>query len=132
MSEASASQHPQGQERQVTGARVLKLPGGELPSRTPLMGGAVSLEPLEPAAHARELFHAGHDQEAGGIWTYMPYGPFENQRAFDAWLEACATFNDPIFFAVCEKTSGRPSGMASYLNIRPADGVIEIGHIWFA
>jgi RimJ/RimL family protein N-acetyltransferase len=39
---------------------------------------------------------------------------------------------DPQFFAIREKNSGEPSGMASYLNVRPSDGVVEIGHIWFA
>ncbi len=38
----------------------------------------------------------------------------------------------PLFFAVVEQASGVAAGMASWLNIVPANGTIEIGHIWFA
>ena len=132
MSDASAQQGSRQSERLISCAPVARRPSGGPPGRVRLAGDAVCLEPLDPAAHAGNLFHAGHDGEARGLWTYMPYGPFENQRAFAKWLQACATFNDPLFFVICEKTSGRPSGMASYLNVRPTDGVMEIGHIWFA
>ena len=37
-----------------------------------------------------------------------------------------------MFFAIVDLASGAASGMASYLNIVPANGCIEIGHIWFA
>jgi len=37
-----------------------------------------------------------------------------------------------LFLAVIEAQSGEASGMASYLNIVPANSSIEIGHIWFA
>ena len=40
--------------------------------------------------------------------------------------------NDPLFFAIREKLSGKAYGMASYLNVRPSDGVLEMGHIWFS
>jgi RimJ/RimL family protein N-acetyltransferase len=132
MSDASAWQERPRDERLVSGAPVGKRPSGA-PSRAPLMGDAVRLEPLDPAAHARDLFHAGHDGEAARrLWTYMPYGPFDDERTFARWLQACATFNDPLFFAIRDKVSGNAAGMASYLNIRPPDGVLEVGHIWFA
>ena len=37
-----------------------------------------------------------------------------------------------MFFAVVEQAGGVACGMASWLNIVPANGTIEIGHIWFA
>ena len=40
--------------------------------------------------------------------------------------------DDPLFFAVRDRQSGQAAGMASYLNVHPESGVIEIGHIWFA
>ncbi len=36
-----------------------------------------------------------------------------------------------MFFAVRDEGSGRAGGVASYLNIHPQPGTIEIGHIWF-
>jgi RimJ/RimL family protein N-acetyltransferase len=118
-------------ERLLSGAPVPKRMRS-CPARSPLAGDAVRLEPLDPAKHGGELFLAGHEGEAArSLWTYMPYGPFKDHRAFREWLEACAAFNDPLFFAVCDRANGKASGMASYLNIRPSDGVLEVGHIWF-
>jgi RimJ/RimL family protein N-acetyltransferase len=37
-----------------------------------------------------------------------------------------------LFFALVEQASGAAAGMAGYMNIVPANGSIEIGHIWFA
>ena len=37
----------------------------------------------------------------------------------------------PLFFAVVDVASDRPSGMASFLRMTAEHGVIEIGHIWF-
>lgn len=120
-------------ERLLSMKPVAKRPNGEAPSPVPLRGHAVCVEPLDLAAHARDLFHAGHDGEAARtVWAFLPYGPFENERGFAEWLRACAMFNDPLFFAIRDTASGKASGMASYLNVRPSDGVIEMGHIWFA
>ena len=43
-----------------------------------------------------------------------------------------ARSSDPLFFAIVDPATGEAAGMASYLNIVPANGCIEIGHIWFA
>jgi RimJ/RimL family protein N-acetyltransferase len=89
------------------------------------------VEALDPA-HARDLFEASHG--GGGdpaIWNYLPYGPFRDQASFAAWLAERTASRDPLFFAILD-ANGRALGMASYLRMVPADGVIEIGHIWFA
>jgi len=107
------------------------------PARKVMTGRTVAMAPLDPAAQGRSLYalSQGADPE-GQLWTYMPYGPFADPAAFHAWLERCAASDDPLFFAVIDTTAGgatgKASGMASYLRITPAHGVIEIGHIWFA
>jgi RimJ/RimL family protein N-acetyltransferase len=93
----------------------------------------VRLEPIKVAAHASILYALSHARpEDAGLWTYLPYGPFADQGAFERWLADCARSDDPLFFAIVDEASGNASGMASYLNIVPANGCIEIGHIWFA
>jgi len=67
-----------------------------------------------------------------GLWEHLPYGPFAGQAEFTAWLEQRAASADPLFYAVVEWESMRALGMASYMRIKPDNGVIEIGHIWFA
>jgi RimJ/RimL family protein N-acetyltransferase len=114
------------------GAPVDPLPPGRAPGREPLVGAYVRLEPVEVAAHGANLYRLSHARpEDAALWTYLAYGPFPNQAAFAAWLAERAASSDPLFFAVVDEPSGRASGMASYLNIVPDMGCIEIGHIWF-
>ena len=100
------------------------------PERRPLAGRYVRLDPVDPVRHAGALFALSEAMPA--LWTYMGYGPFADLAAFRTWLEGCAKETDPLFYAVVDGATGRASGMASYLRITPAMGVIEIGHIWFA
>jgi RimJ/RimL family protein N-acetyltransferase len=118
---------------QPVGSPVEPLPSGRSPERAPLAGMMVRLEPVELAAHAASLYARSHARpEDEALWTYLAYGPFADQGAFAAWLKKQARSEDPLFFAIVERASGTASGMASYLNIVPANGSIEIGHIWFA
>jgi RimJ/RimL family protein N-acetyltransferase len=115
------------------GEPVDPLPPGRAPEREPLQGIQVRLEPVDVAAHAASLYALSHARsEDAALWTYLPYGPFAERAAFERWLAERARSEDPLFFAVIEAQSGRASGMTSYLNIVPANGSIEIGHIWFA
>ena len=99
-------------------------------SRVALEGELVRLEPVDVARHASQLFAA----QAGApqIWEYLPYGPFESEMMFRAWLTERATTSDPLFYAIIDRTSGRALGMASFLRVEPSHGVIEVGHIWYS
>jgi len=100
------------------------------PRKRVLEGAYVRLEPVDVERHAADLFalSQGHD----AIWTYLGYGPFADLASFRSWLAGCAQQSDPHFVAIVDDATGRASGMASFLRISPADGVIEIGHIWIA
>ena len=99
-------------------------------SRVALEGELARLEPVDVARHASQLFAA----QAGApqIWEYLPYGPFESETVFRAWLAERATTSDPLFYAIIDRTSGRALGMASFLRVEPSHGVIEVGHIWYS
>ena len=102
------------------------------PARVVHEGRYARVEPLDAGAHAEELFAASHaDESARRLWDYLPYGPFPTAEAFGEWLRGCAASTDPLFFAVRDRRTGRAGGVASYLNVRPNQGTIEIGHIWF-
>jgi RimJ/RimL family protein N-acetyltransferase len=103
-----------------------------VPERAGLEGELVRLEPVDPAHHGPALFESSHGEAAAGLWDYLPNGPFATHADFTAWLEACATSEDPLFFTIVDTATGRPEGMCSYLRITPGQGVIEIGHIWFS
>lgn len=66
------------------------------------------------------------------MWSYLPYGPFESAAGYRAWLEETCLDNDPLFHAVIDGETGKAVGLASYLRITPAVGVIEVGHIAYS
>jgi len=119
--------------RQQSGEAVAPLPSGMIPARAPLEGDTVRLEPIDPERHAEELYASSHGVTGGdALWRFMSYGPWNSIDAFRGWLRDCAAFQDPIFYAIRDRGTGKACGMASYLNIVPKNGSIEIGHIWFA
>ena len=128
-------------ERALDGAPVGRLPGGLVPARQILDGSVLRLEPLNPAVHAAELYRASHDSaEALAIWEYLPFGPWSSEDAYRDWLRVCAASFDFIWYVFRLKADGEirgeirgeACGMAGYLDVQPAQGVIEIGGIWFA
>jgi RimJ/RimL family protein N-acetyltransferase len=100
------------------------------PERRALEGSLVRLEPVDPDRHGAALFTSS--EAAPEIWTHLAYGPFPNQAAFTSWLEDRAATEDPLFYAIVDRAAGSARGMASFLRMDPQNGVIEIGHIWFA
>ena len=110
-----------------TSQAKLQFERARRPDRTPLQGALVRLEPIDPSRHQIGLFVAAGEPE---IWQYLPYGPYTDEAALAAQLEASAASDDPLYYAIIDLRDGRAGGMASYLRITPDHGVIEIGHIW--
>lgn len=122
----------QANYRALSGAKVDTLPSGLVPARVNLGGQYVQLEPLNPAVHAADLYQAGHGSEqAIRIWDYLAYGPWPDLDSYTVFLKQQAAAFEPIFFAIRSLETGKVCGQASFLDIQPVNGVIEIGHIWF-
>lgn len=85
------------------------------------------VEPIDPDRHARDLFAANAAAPDDRKWTYLPYGPFDDIGSYRRWLERECLGDDPLYFAIV--VGGSAVGVASYLRIDPAFGVIEIGNI---
>lgn len=127
-----ASDNEQLFPRPLSGEDVASPPPALVPSRVPLIGNYVTLEPQNAGLHAEELYNAGHStEEALRIWDYMTYGPWDSVESYKNTLKAQSSSFDPIFFTIRSKTSGKACGQASFLDINAQNGVIEIGHIWF-
>lgn len=94
--------------------------------------GAFSLVEALRRAHLRQIYDAFAADSNGAIWCYLPYGPFETFSAFANWVEGKCFDQDPLFYAIIDKASGRACGMASYLRVNPEAGSIEVGNINFA
>ncbi|AMB81656.1 MULTISPECIES: GNAT family N-acetyltransferase [Pseudomonas] len=106
------------------------------PARTPdtrtLEGRFIRLEKLDPARHGDELWLALQGPEGDPkLWDYLPYGPFNERPAFDAWLQNNAASRDPHFYTVVDQASGQAQGTISLMCIVAEHGRIEIGHVTF-
>lgn len=104
----------------------------ERPPKTVIEGRYCRVEPIDPARHGADLHEANLKDREGGIWTYLPYGPFASLDEYLAWIASSCLGEDPLFHAILDKASGKAVGVASYLRIEPAVGVIEVGHINYA
>lgn len=102
------------------------------PARKSMTGRFCRLEPLDAAQHAADLFAANALDAEGRNWTYLPYGPFDSFTSYRAWVEQVSATADPLFFAIVSLATGKAVGVASYLRIDPANGVIEVGHLNFS
>jgi RimJ/RimL family protein N-acetyltransferase len=101
------------------------------PERRVFEGRYARLEPLDPARHGDELFEAGSGSGADDLWRYLWDGPYPDRSAFEGWLTRAASTDDPLFFAIRDRASGRIEGRFAFLRIDPANGVIETGHILY-
>lgn len=105
--------------------------GVPAPTVQRLEGRFIRLEKLDPARHGDDLFNAlqgpGADPK---LWDYLPYGPFPERSAFDAWLNNHAAHDDPYFQR--DRPRNWPGqGILSLMSIVPEQGRIEIGHVTF-
>ncbi len=94
---------------------------------TRLEGSLVTLEPL-CADHAEELWQAAQPPE---IWAWL--ANLNERERFDMWLrltlDAIESGREGPF-ATRDARSGRVIGSSRFLNVRPADRVVEIGWTW--
>ena len=80
------------------------------------------LEPLEPT-HEDPLWEVAQDERA---WALMRVRGNESRDAFGSWFADIQ--ETALGFA--QVVAGRPLGHTSYLNVREADRVLEIGNTW--
>lgn len=92
-----------------------------------LEGRYATLVPLDAEAHAPALHVAAQGDPE--LWTYLPYGPFEDVAALRAgYLDEAARSTDPRFLTVL---APGPVGVLSLMRFEPSNPTVEIGHVWF-
>ena len=115
---------------QPVGAQVDTNPARR-PERIVLAGRAISLVPLNAAAHADALFDGANGGDKDRVWTYLFDGPYTDRAVFRANVEAKAKSEDPLFFAIVDNASGKPLGYQTFLRVEPLHRVIEVGNILY-
>lgn len=97
-----------------------------------LEGRFVRLEPLDADRHGKGLFEASSMADAGDRFRYLPEKPAESLEGFRPWLEMAQASEDPLYFAVIDKATGKVAGRQTFLRTNAAHGVTEIGHIFWS
>lgn len=122
------------------GDEVLGKPVGELveswkippfPSSDPIVGESCRVERLS-MKHCRDLFEAYQHDKNGSNWTYLTYGPFTEYPDYEKFLSEIIAKPDPFFHAVIDQRTNKAVGVATFMEINPVNGSIEIGHINFS
>uniref|UniRef100_A0A914CDP4 N-acetyltransferase domain-containing protein n=1 Tax=Acrobeloides nanus TaxID=290746 RepID=A0A914CDP4_9BILA len=98
------------------------------PQHVTMEGKFVILEPLNIQRHGDDLFKACMEEPQR--FSYLPETPQDRQE-FQAWLEKVQISKDPLYFVIIDKSTGKVAGRQTFLRIRPDEGVIEIGHIFW-
>ncbi len=101
------------------------------PERIPLEGRFVRLEPFKAALHGDGLFDAATCDDADQRFRWLPEYPPSTRPDFQPWLEQAEASEDPLYFAVIEKKTGKVGGRQTLMRIDEANGVIETGHIYW-
>ena len=101
----------------------------ERPHRAAMDGRYVRLEPLDAARHGDQLFEASSGEAAQDRFRYLYEEAPASRQALEPWLERAAASDDPMWFAVIDKASGKVAGRQSLMRIDAANGAAEIGGI---
>ena len=101
------------------------------PERKTFEGRFVRIEPLDAARHGDELYAASTVPDAMTRFAWLPENPPESREAFQGWLEAAEKNSDPMFYAVIDRESGKVAGRQTFMRMDPANGVAEIGNIYW-
>jgi len=102
------------------------------PPHTPMEGRLCRVEPVDIDRHAADLHAANLEDREGRNWTYLAYGPIATLGEYRDWMRKTCLGDDPFFHAIIDRKTGRAVGVASFMRIDPAPGVIEVGHINYA
>src|SRR5215469_7499230 len=98
------------------------------PQRIVLDGKYARLEPLS-LQHEAHLLHSALQPGADDRFRYLFEHAPADRGTFRAWLERAAASDDPLFFSVIDRRSGRAEGRQALMRIDTVHGVIEIGNI---
>jgi len=123
------SRTPTNELGQPVGPPVPGWKGVERPPRAVMAGRYCRVEPIDRARHAEDLYRANALDPSNRNFTYLSVGPFDSFDAYAQWMTSARASEDPLFHAIIDAGTGKAVGIASYMRIDPANGVIEVGHL---
>jgi RimJ/RimL family protein N-acetyltransferase len=102
------------------------------PGRAELIGRYTAVRPLDVELDAHSLFDAYMRAPDDRDWTYLFQARPSGRAAFERYLEVIASSEDPLHYAIVDRSNSQAVGTAALMRIEPAHGVIEIGSIAYS
>ena len=99
------------------------------PPRQVIEGRYCRLDPLDPIRHGDDLFETSMAEGAEQRFRYLTDASPSDRATFDAWIAQESTSQDPLYWAVIDRATGRCGGRQALMRIAPEHGVMEIGRI---
>lgn len=100
------------------------------PERVKLEGRYARLEPLV-TSHAGHLFKACEGEDNRARFDHLFESQPQDVEEIRNWIEQVSSRDDPLFFAVIDRDTGRCEGRQALMRITPEHGTIEIGSIYW-
>lgn len=94
-----------------------------------MQGRFCRVERLDIDRHAAELFAANSLDTSGVNWTYLGVEAPKTLDDYVAWLRKLAAGDDPLPHAIVDEATAQTVGLATYMRMDRANGVIEVGNI---
>ncbi|PKR56870.1 GNAT family N-acetyltransferase [Thalassospira lohafexi] len=106
--------------------------GCEFPPRTDMTGRHVIVSPIDVERDAQQLFDANGKAADGSRFTYLSTHAFDDFASYKAWLVGMAANADPMLHTIIDVATNKAVGVAAFMRIDAANGVVEIGNINYA
>jgi RimJ/RimL family protein N-acetyltransferase len=120
---------PSSDDVAVTTTDLSLWKGVPRPQRIEIDGRYARLEPLSADRHEADLFASAIEPGADARFAYLFDDVPADAATFHAWMDRVIPIDDPLFYAVVDKSTGRAEGRHALMRIDPVHGVIEIGHV---
>lgn len=101
-----------------------------LPQKIDLTGKYCRLEPLNEAAHGKDLWNLAGSCE--DVWTHLLNGPWTDEQEFFNWLNFCENHPSRTYYAIINLQSGIALGALSLIDCNLEHATGEIGGIFFS
>ena len=118
---------PLNHYQQEVGPSLADASPGKMPDVALLEGRYCSVEHLTVAEHYKDILDFYFTNQILSDWTYMYADPFESEEAVRQCLEDYEQSQNPYFFAIRDKASGKVLGTFSLMAITSKNRSVEMG-----
>lgn len=105
--------------------------GVPFPERKVLEGRYCRLEPLDAAKHGGDIWMA-FQRAPDDLWDWLPTYKPVSRDAYEAFLAETVKRTDIVPLAAVDRRDGKAKGHLHIMEIRPANGVFEVGSITYS